>query len=240
VVVQNNGASIVGQAVVQIAAAMGVKTLSLIRPDSGPEWGKLVPHLTALGGSLVVSELEAVRHEFSKTLADHPRGLLGLNSSGGAAATLVARALGKSATLVTYGCASRAPALSAPLDIFTANDLTAKGFSLDAWLAGLSKADRDAEARAAVGAVLYERFTLLLAKEPFADFSHALTRATRVMNDRRQVVLMHPLPEFGKEFAAQSNAWLEAHEKLPLAQRDALKKAWFEDRKAMLEAQKKA
>lgn len=188
VVVQNNGASTVAQAVVQLAAAKGVRTVTLVRPGTGPEWDQLVPHLTSLGATLVASEEEAGRHEFAKTLKDLPAGVLGLNSSGGAAATLVARSLAQGATLVTYGTAGRRPAITVPLDLFTARDLTLRGFNLDAAVKAGARAARDAEVAGAVKAVADGSVKLLVAREPFKDFAAALERTYRPSNQRKVVL----------------------------------------------------
>ncbi len=176
---QNNGMSMVGQAVTQLASAAGARCLSLVRLAPGRElsWAEIVPHLTSIGAALVVSEDEASRHEFAKTLKDLPPAVLGFNSSGGAAATLVARSLGRGATLVTYGSAARRPAVALPLDVFTAGDLRARGFNAAAHLASLSKTDRDAVAQSAAALVSTGAVKLLVAREPFRDFGDALGRA---------------------------------------------------------------
>lgn len=178
------------QAVVQLASARGVRVIVLVRPGSGPEWDKLSPHLTSLGAALVVSEAEAARHEFAATLKDYPGAALALNSSGGDAATVVARALAPGGTLVTYGSWGRAAALRAPLDLFTAHDITAKGLNLDAWLRSLPRAQRDAEVKGAVAAVASGAVRLLVAREPFADFGAALARTYRPSNERKVVLTM--------------------------------------------------
>ena len=148
-----------------------------------------MPHLTSLGATLVVSEEQAGRHEFAKTLADLPKASLGLNSSGGAAAALVARALAHSSTLVTYGTQSRHAAVNAPLDLFTAADLTFKGFNASTYLSGLSKEARDAAARDAAALNMAGKVKLLVVREPFAQFSDALKRAYAV-GAERQVTLV--------------------------------------------------
>jgi trans-2-enoyl-CoA reductase len=191
VVVLNDGANLVSQALVQLAAARGLKTVTLIRADTGPHFDVLSPHLTALGAGMVLSEAAAATHAFTKTLADFKGGVLGLNASGGAAALTVARALAPGATLVTYGTASRrTPALTAPLDLFTAADLTLRGFSLGAWAARTAKGARDSEVAAAAKAVsgAAPAVRTLVAREPFADFGAALKRATAAVCERPVVL----------------------------------------------------
>jgi mitochondrial enoyl-[acyl-carrier protein] reductase / trans-2-enoyl-CoA reductase len=185
VLVQNGAGSTVGQAVIQIAAAKGVKTVNLVR--HGGEWAKVVAHLQGLGATTVVAEEQAGKHEFRKTLADVGAGTIGLNSTGGAAAGLVARALAPGATLVTYGSSSGRP-VSAPLDLFTHKDLSLRGFNLEASLGKLDKAERDAFARDAVAAVANGSIKLLVAREPFRDFNVALGRT--LSPHQRKVVLV--------------------------------------------------
>ena len=167
-----------------------MRSINLVRGSgSGTAWIEVVPHLTSLGATLVVSEEEAGRHEFAKTLADLPKGVLGLNSSGGAAASLVARALAPSATLVTYGTQSRHAAISVPLDLFTASDITFKGFNAATYLNGLKKEARDVAARDAAQLVSSGKMKLLVAREPFGQFSAALKRAYAI-GVERQVTLV--------------------------------------------------
>ncbi len=182
--VQNGAGSTVGQAVIQLAAARGIITVNMLRQH--PEWAKMVAHLQGIGGTSVVSEEAAGRHDFRKMLADFPPPKLGLNGVGGAPAGVVARALGAGATLVTYGAASGRP-VSVPLDLFTHKDLTLRGFSLAKAAGGASKAERDAAATAAVSAVTSGAVTLLVAREPFADFNIALERSLKPF--QRKVVL---------------------------------------------------
>jgi trans-2-enoyl-CoA reductase len=185
VIVQNGAGSTVGQTVIQLAAAKGVKTVNLVR--HGGDWSKVVAHLQGLGATTVVAEEQAGKHEFRKTLADVGAGKLGLNATGGAAAGLVARALAPGATLVTYGSSSGRP-VSAPLDLFTHKDLTLRGFNLDKAVGSGDKAARDTLAREAVAAVANGSIKLLVAREPFRDFGVALGRT--LQPHQRKVVLV--------------------------------------------------
>jgi len=188
VVMVNNGSSMVSQAVLQLAVAGKLRCVSLVRSNVGADWAEVSPHLTSLGASLVVSEEKAASHEFTKTMTDLPKAKLALNSSGGPAALLLARHLAVGGTLVTCGTEGRRSAISAPLDIFTARDLTLRGLNAAAWSSKLSKAERDAEVVSAVTAVSQKQLRLLVARETFADFSHALARFYRP-GDGRQITL---------------------------------------------------
>ena len=193
--VQNNGGSLIAQAVIQLARAKGVRTITLVAPGGAIEWSALQPHLTALGGTLVLSEADALKHEFLKTIKDLPPGALGLNGSGGAAASAVAHALRQGATLVTYGASRRKEAaLTAPLSFFTESALTAKGFSLHAWARARGEKALRADIAAAALACSAEEgkphaaATFLVAREPFEDFAAALKRTTAAVTDRPVVL----------------------------------------------------
>jgi trans-2-enoyl-CoA reductase len=180
----------VGQAVIQLAAERGMRTVNIARPVSSG-WADLSHHLQGIGGSVVVDETAAGRSaEFRKLLADVAAPKLGLNGAGGAAAGAVARSLGNGATLVTYG----GRALSLPSSVFTAKKLTMKGASpADAVAkAGADKAGRDKAVRDAVARVAGGKLKLLVAREPFADFGVALKRATSGEQPHRAVVVVFP------------------------------------------------
>lgn len=146
---------------------------------------------TAAG--VVVDEDFARTPAFAKTLADLPGPKAGFNSVGGVSGGVVAKALGAGASFVTYGSASR-QAVRLPASLFTGKGLVARGFNLEAALAGKPKAARDAAVQAAIadvrGTPKEAKVKLLLAREPFADFGAALKRATT--RGQRKVVLVMP------------------------------------------------
>lgn len=181
---QNNAGSTVGQAVIQLAAAKGLRSINTLRAT--PKWAETSVHLQSLGAAAVVSDDTAAKHEFKKLLADYSAPKLGLNATGGASASTVAKALGNGATMVTYGASSGRP-VSIGLDAFTGKDITFKGFNLDKATAALSKADRDAAAKEAVEAVSNDKVKLMVAREPFGDFKIALERSLKPFE--RKVVL---------------------------------------------------
>lgn len=150
VIVQNGAGGIVGQAVIQAAAARGVRTVNIL-PGRPGDWAEVVYHLQGLGATIVVDEAFARTPAFRKLLADLPPPKLGLDAVGGGAAAAVARALGTGATLVTYGGRPRAP-LRLSSSLFTAKGLTLRGQSPAAAVAGGGggKAARDAAVLAAV------------------------------------------------------------------------------------------
>lgn len=186
VIVQNNAASTVGQAVIQIAAARGLSTVNILRQRDDHD--DIVNHLQGLGAGLVVTEDIARTPAFKKLLSDLPGPKLGLNSVGGESATVVAKALGEGATLVTYGSSSRKP-VTIPTSLLMSKDLTLRGFSLQRWMENASDADRTALVAEAAGLTSTSSVKQLLAREPFADFEIALKRAQEP-SERKIVLVM--------------------------------------------------
>lgn len=125
-VIQNAANSGVGRAVIQIAKALGIRTVNLVRRE------ELIAELRAEGGNVVLVEGEGL----SEKIADATRGakiLLGLNCVGGDSGLRVAKALAHGGTLVTYGAMARQPLrMSASLLVF--KDLTFRGFWITQWM----------------------------------------------------------------------------------------------------------
>lgn len=132
-VIQNGGNSGVGQAAIQIAKALGLRTVNVIRDR--PDFSELAEYLKGLGADVVLREEEAqdrsVRKEWlSKMGKDAP--LLGLNCVGGASMAGLTKWLSPGGVLVTYGGMARRPAaLSTSSLIF--QDLTYRGFWMSRW-----------------------------------------------------------------------------------------------------------
>jgi NADPH:quinone reductase-like Zn-dependent oxidoreductase len=133
--------------------------------------------------------------KFHRLLSDLPAASLGLNGAGGSAASSVLKALGNGATMISYGAMKGGEAVRVPADAFVTRGITLKGFSLADTLAAMgSKDKRDAAVREVVsdvsGGEKNAKVRMLLAREPFADFTHALARA--MQSGERKVVLVMP------------------------------------------------
>jgi NADPH:quinone reductase-like Zn-dependent oxidoreductase len=132
-IVQNAANSGVGRAVIQLARALGIRTLNLVRR---PE---LIDELLALGADVVTGEDMDLRKSGLDLCAGHfPK--LGLNAVGGASALNVANALAPDSTLVTYGAMSRQP-LKIPNSLLIFKNLTFSGFWLRRWKESASPAE---------------------------------------------------------------------------------------------------
>lgn len=184
VIIQNNAGSTVAQAVVQLAAKRGIKTVNIMRERADQD--DYIAHLQGLGATVVVDSEFAKTPEFAALMKDLPAPKLALNGSGGDAARVCAKSLADNGVMVTYGASSGKP-LTLPADVFIGKDITLKGFNLARWMAAAGPEERDAFIRRVYTLTADDDLSQLLATEPFNDFSHALKRATEA--GERKVVL---------------------------------------------------
>jgi mitochondrial enoyl-[acyl-carrier protein] reductase / trans-2-enoyl-CoA reductase len=137
VIVQNGANSAVGECVIRIAKSRGVHTVNVVRDR--PDWDSVVARLKTLGASVVATP-ENVREAAKATGLLKPR--LALNCVGGESATVMAKMLADSGTLVTYGGMSLQPVtIPTPLLIF--RDIRLRGF----WISGNSPTARSVDAK---------------------------------------------------------------------------------------------
>lgn len=125
-IVQNAANSAAGRCVIQIAAALGFRTVNVVRRE------ELVPELEALGGDVVVTEECDLRKEI-ESLCSGQRPRLALNAVGGASALNLANALEDRGVIVTYGAMGRQP-LKIPNGLLIFRNLRFEGFWLKKWL----------------------------------------------------------------------------------------------------------
>jgi trans-2-enoyl-CoA reductase len=124
-IVQNAANSGVGRAVIQLARALEIRTLNVVRR---PE---LIDELLAIGADVVVTEEMNLRAE-TLALCGGVLPKLGLNAVGGASALQIANALCAGAPLVTYGAMSRQP-LKIPNGLLIFKNISFQGFWLRRW-----------------------------------------------------------------------------------------------------------
>ncbi|KAG0045742.1 mitochondrial 2-enoyl thioester reductase [Gryganskiella cystojenkinii] len=132
-VIQNGANSGVGEAVIQLAKPMGVKTINIIRKREGHE--QVAERLKTLGATHILTDDQLGRLETKdliKSWLGPSKVKLGFNCVGGKVATEMARLISADGHLVTYGAMSRQPLiLPASLQIF--KNVHASGFWLTAW-----------------------------------------------------------------------------------------------------------
>ncbi|XP_056422498.1 enoyl-[acyl-carrier-protein] reductase, mitochondrial-like isoform X1 [Hyla sarda] len=129
-VIQNGANSAVGQAVIQICAAMGVNTINVIRDR--PNVAELKEKLLALGASYVITEDMLEKPEMENLFKVVERPKLAFNCIGGNCAGNLFCHLKDGSTMVTYGGMSRKPTpLPAKALIF--KNIKVCGFWMTQW-----------------------------------------------------------------------------------------------------------
>lgn len=124
-IVQNAANSGVGRAVIQLAKALGFRTLNVVRRS------ELIPELQQIGGDFVVTEEVSLRDEV-RALCGGVFPKLALNAVGGGSALNLANALAAGAPLVTYGAMGRQP-LKIPNGLLIFKNISFHGFWLRRW-----------------------------------------------------------------------------------------------------------
>ncbi|KAJ7281836.1 hypothetical protein C8J57DRAFT_1560013 [Mycena rebaudengoi] len=140
---QNGANSAVGQAVIQIAASLGLNTLNLVR--NRPDIDGLTKRLESLGATKVLTYDKLSDRSLKDTVKEWTAGKgirLGLNCVSGKDTTSMARLLGRDAFLVSYGAMSKEP-LSLPTSMFIFNNLTTTGFWQSRWYSTHTRQDKE-------------------------------------------------------------------------------------------------
>ena len=129
--IQNAANSAAGRAVIQIARALGFKTVNVVRR------AELIDELRAEGGDVVLVDGESTSR--TGTLRDEVKSAtssaairLGLNSVGGDSALRLANCLAFGGTLVSFGAMSLQP-LKIPTGLFIFKDLRFRGIWINHW-----------------------------------------------------------------------------------------------------------
>ncbi|KAI0331467.1 NAD-P-binding protein [Cubamyces sp. BRFM 1775] len=142
-VLQNGANSAVGQAVIQIAARKGIKTINFVR--NRPDIDHLISQLTQLGATHVftydaLADKSLAKHVKQWT-AERPIRLM-LNCVSGPDTTAMTRLLGDDAHLVSYGAMSKKP-LSLPTSLFIFKNLCTQGFWQSRWYKQHTRQERE-------------------------------------------------------------------------------------------------
>ncbi|KAI0923900.1 hypothetical protein AcV5_009313 [Taiwanofungus camphoratus] len=148
---QNGANSAVGQAVIQIAARRGLRTLNFVR--NRPDLEALKEQLRGLGATHVFTYDDLADKAFLKSARELTGGKpirLMLNCVSGQPTTQMTRLLGADAHVVSYGAMSKQP-LSLPTSAFIFKNLTAHGFWQTRWYEAHSREEREAMMRTLAG-----------------------------------------------------------------------------------------
>lgn len=172
-VAQNAASSAAGHCVIQIAKALGLRTVNFVRrPES-------LPVCQALGADLVFQDdadgLAAAKAALAAEGAGTPA--LALNAVGGDSALRLLDLLSPGGTHVTYGAMSR-QALKVPNGMLIFKTLTLRGFWLSPWQPALPRDESAAiYRRLAEWAVAGQLKQEIAATYPLAEIKAALAHA---------------------------------------------------------------
>lgn len=182
-IVQNAGNSAVGRCVIQLARALGIRTVSLVRR---PE---LIDELTALGGDVVLLDDEAGLSAAKQVLGG-ATAALAFNAVGGDSALRLMNLLREGATHITFGAMAKRP-LTVPNGLLIFRDLQLRGLWVTRWIENAPEGEvravyEDLAARVAAGQLLQP----VDSTHPLADFAAGFARLTAP--DRAGKVLFVP------------------------------------------------
>eukprot|EP00033_Pygsuia_biforma_P002118 GCRY01002350.1.p1 GENE.GCRY01002350.1~~GCRY01002350.1.p1 ORF type:complete len:363 (+),score=21.86 GCRY01002350.1:156-1244(+) len=142
-VMQNAGSSALGQAMIQIAKTMGLRTVSVIRQRPGMEQTR--DYLYSLGADAVFTDRDfldrkKIQRELEGRALASPR--LMLNSVGGPLVTDMAKMMSQSGTVCTFGGMSLQP-ITIPTALLIFKDLRYCGFWMTRWISEHSKEEHE-------------------------------------------------------------------------------------------------
>ena len=174
-VIQNAANSAVGRSVIQIARALGWRTINLVRRE------ELVQELQQLGGDIVLVE-DADSAKKIRELVGKEAPRLALNAVGGDSASLLAKCLADGGHHVTYGAMSKQPLkLSNGFLIF--KDITFHGFWMTRWYKKVSPTERDSVFKQL--ADLFACGKLKIAIEKIYPLTEAKAAVTAALQEKR-------------------------------------------------------
>ncbi|XP_066494561.1 enoyl-[acyl-carrier-protein] reductase, mitochondrial [Tiliqua scincoides] len=188
--IQNSANSGVGQAVIQIAAAKGIKTINVVRDR--PDLQELVDRLKSLGADHVVTEEMLRKPDVKDLLKNVPKPMLALNGVGGKSATELLRHLQHKGTMVTYGGMSKQP-VTVPVSALIFKDVKLRGFWMTQWKR--DHAQNKEELRKMIedlcSLIRQGQLTAPACREvPLANYQEALTASMKPYISAKQILLM--------------------------------------------------
>ncbi|XP_064028632.1 enoyl-[acyl-carrier-protein] reductase, mitochondrial isoform X2 [Pogoniulus pusillus] len=189
-VIQNAANSGVGQAVIQIAKASGIKTINVVRDR--PDLPKLVERLMALGADHVITEEMLRKPEMKEIFKSIPKPRLALNCVGGKSTTEMLRHLQPKGTMVTYGGMAKQPVM-VPVSAFIFRDVRLRGFWMTQWR---KEHAQDQESLTTMMDTLYQliqrgQLTVPACTEvPLQDYKAALENAMKPFMSSKQILLL--------------------------------------------------
>ncbi|KAM4796747.1 enoyl-[acyl-carrier-protein] reductase, mitochondrial [Rhinophrynus dorsalis] len=189
-IIQNASNSGVGQAVIQIAASLGITTINVVRDREDLQ--SLVQRLHDLGADHVITEDQLRKPEMKDLFKKCPRPRLALNCVGGKSTTEMLRHLDYGGTMVTYGGMAKQP-VTIPVSALIFKNVKLCGFWVTQW-----KRDQ-AQNREEITKMIRDLCDLIRrgklvpppsSQRPLKDFSRALQDAQTPFLSRKQILIM--------------------------------------------------
>ncbi|XP_063810593.1 enoyl-[acyl-carrier-protein] reductase, mitochondrial isoform X2 [Pseudophryne corroboree] len=190
-VIQNASNSSVGQAVIQLAASLGITTINIVRDRT--ELQSLVHRLHELGADHVITEDQLRKPEMKDLFKTCPRPRLALNCVGGKSTTEMLRHLAYGGTMVTYGGMAKQP-VTVPVSALIFKNVKLCGFWVTQW-----KRDRHQIDREEITKMIRDLCDLIrrgklvpppCTQRPLDDFAQALCDAQTPFLSRKQILIM--------------------------------------------------
>lgn len=207
VLIQNGGGTAVGLAMVQLAAARGIKTLSVVdelksepwRSDgaSADPYGVTAERIKALGGDIVISsafsrrtaQVQQMLIELSAT-KDGALPRLAFNGVGGESATALIKSLRAGGTFVTYSGWKGSMPIVVPSSSFVDKDLTMCGFNMAQWLSEASQDSIRTMVNDLASMMVKESLTGWIERKDMSDVEPSVFASARHVVRARQVVVV--------------------------------------------------
>ncbi|XP_068015504.1 enoyl-[acyl-carrier-protein] reductase, mitochondrial [Melanerpes formicivorus] len=189
-IIQNAANSGVGQAVIQIAKASGIKTINVVRDR--PDLPKLVERLMALGADHVITEETLRKPEMKEIFKSIPKPRLALNCVGGKSTTEMLRHLQPKGTMVTYGGMAKQP-LMVPVSAFIFRDVRLRGFWMTQWRKDHAQDQESLDTMMDTLCQLIQRGQLTApacTEVPLQDYKAALENAMKPFISSKQILLL--------------------------------------------------
>jgi len=184
VIIQNAANSSVGQAVIQMAKAQGIKTVNIVRKHDDKSYKDTVAHLKGLGADVV-----GTYEEVASLTKGLPAPKLALNAVGGASAFSIGRTLDANAAMVTYAGVANEP-VHLPTGEMIFKNVQVQGFSLNEWSKNAPKEQRDAMVKDIAAMVEKKQLKTNIERHDFTKFTDALASVANRSNTGKVVVTM--------------------------------------------------
>ena len=189
VVIQNAANSGVGQAVIQIAAYFGLRTINIVRERE--DLHQLVQHLHSLGASHVLTDGFVRGKELKEFMKTIPKAKLALNCVGGKTASDLFKCLDNGASVVTYGGMSKMPML-VPAGPLIFKDIKLRGYWMTEWNKTHSNEEKQIMWDSLCDIVRQGKLAPPIHREvPIKLFRDAVQRSMKPYTSEKQILVMH-------------------------------------------------